>query len=114
MVRTPLICVQMVCCLLTRVGATHAIGFCEVKASAAESHHADTHLDTLRTAVFCKAALDLGHVKCTLGVQVVGRFQKFTSADCFLPYFEGFHVHVYLCCLESEALFPFLHQCREV
>ncbi|PHZ07239.1 uncharacterized protein RHIMIDRAFT_277319 [Rhizopus microsporus ATCC 52813] len=69
---------------------TYAIGYCEVKTSAAEKHHQDTHLDTLRTALFCKDALDRGEIKCTLGVQVV-----------------GFCVQVYLCSLESEALYPF-------
>ncbi|CEP10787.1 hypothetical protein [Parasitella parasitica] len=69
---------------------TYAVGYCEVKASAAEKHHQDTHLDTLRTALFCKDALDRSEVKCTLGVQVI-----------------GFCVQVYLCSLESEALYPF-------
>lgn len=33
---------------------TYALGYCEVKAIAAEKHFHDTHLDTLRTALFAR------------------------------------------------------------
>ncbi|KAF7727230.1 hypothetical protein EC973_007843 [Apophysomyces ossiformis] len=68
---------------------TYAAGYCEVKPSAAKKRYQDTHLDTLRTALFCKDALDRGEIRCTLGIQTVGT-----------------HVDIYLCTLESEALYP--------
>lgn len=52
---------------------TYAVGYYEAKASEAEKDHHDTHLGTLRAALFCKDALDRGEVKCTLGVQIVGK-----------------------------------------
>ncbi|KAG0183866.1 hypothetical protein DFQ28_000702, partial [Apophysomyces sp. BC1034] len=50
---------------------TFALGFCEVKPKNAEKRYQDTHLDTLRIAMFCKDALDKGEIQCTLGVQTV-------------------------------------------
>lgn len=69
---------------------TYAVGYCEVKASAAEKRHQDTHLDTLRTALFCKDALDRGEVNCTLVFRLLVRLippKKLTSVDRFLTIF---------------------------
>ena len=55
---------------------TFAAGFVEVKPLGMTSNYFLTHKDMLRLATFCTDTIDRGEIKCTLGVQAVGMFNK--------------------------------------
>ncbi|KAI9246697.1 hypothetical protein BDA99DRAFT_261952 [Phascolomyces articulosus] len=68
----------------------YARGFVEVKTiDASKKYPLTHHTDTLRLALFCKAALDKNDIKCTIAVQTIGTYTTF-----------------FLCTIEHEALYP--------
>ena len=59
--------------VINQLQNVYALGFVEVKGIDASKKYTLTHTDTLRLALFCKAALDKDDIKCAIAVQAVGK-----------------------------------------
>ncbi|KAI7847821.1 hypothetical protein BDC45DRAFT_541557 [Circinella umbellata] len=73
--------------VINQLQSVYALGFVEVKAIDASKNYTLTHTDTLRLALFCKAALDKDDIKCAIAVRAVGTHVTFFYAQLNMKLF---------------------------